>query len=226
MQSSSVIFALALAFACTAEASPTYDTHETYDAKVEQWGKDRSEWLHKRRARYDAWREGILNAALESVSADQWDEHEISAHIECGEKPAEGADDQAYRQCREALLDSLLANNYDGYETLDEYIERRGGEEPEPPYPKYRLEPSPPTEHELAYEKAKQECDDAGGQWITALHGDAKDYYVNTMRCLKERPPAHDPGWEDQLLPYYITVTYDGRSDQVIEFTRTLPESP
>ena len=226
MQSGSVIFALALASGCTTEAPPTYDTHETYDAKVEQWGKDRSEWLHKRRARYDAWREGILNAALESVSADQWDEHEISADIECGEKPAEGADDQAYRQCREALLDSLLADKYDGYETLAEYIERRGGEEPEPPYPKYRLEPSPPTEHEMAYEKAKQECDDAGGQWIAASHGDAKDYYVNSMRCLEEHPPAQDPRWEDQLLPYYITVTYDNRSHQVIKFTRTLPESP
>ena len=220
-----VVVPLALASSCTAGASPTYDTHETYDAKVEQWGKDRSEWIAKRRATYNGWREGILNPAIESVSADQWEEHEFNSSRECGEKPAEGSDDLAYSQCHEALFNKFLADNYDGYEALDEYIERQGGEEPEPEYPKYQLKPSPPTEHEIEYEKAKQECDDAGGQWITLLHADGKDYYYNTMRCLQERPPAHDPGWEAQLLPYDIDVAYDRRSDKVIEFTRTLRES-
>lgn len=217
--------ALVLAAGCTA-ASRTYDTHETYDAKVAQYRKDYSEWLAKRRATYDGWQEGILNPAIESVGADQWEQYETDINRECGEEPAEGSDDQAHRQCREALFNRLLADNYDEYVTLDEYKARHGGEEPKPEYPKYKLKPSPPTKHETEYEKAKQECDDAGGKWITSLHGDGADFYANTMRCLEELPPAHDPGWEDQLLPYYITVEYDRRSHRITEFTRTLRKSP
>lgn len=217
--------ALVIAAGCHAGASPSYDTHETFDAKVEQWEQDYSEWLGKRRARYDAWREGFLNPAIGSVRAEKWEEHETNANRECGEKPAEGTDDQTYRQCREALLDRFLVDNYDRYVPLDEYVARHGGEEPKPEYPKYQLKPSPPTEHEIAYEKSIQECDDAGGQWITSEHGDGQDFYFNTMRCLKELPPAHDPGWEDRLLPHEITVEYDRRSHKVIEFTRTLRKS-
>ncbi|MXY57388.1 MAG: hypothetical protein F4Y41_13515 [Gammaproteobacteria bacterium] len=222
----SVFLALVLAAGCHAGASPTYDTHETFDAKVEQWNRDHSEWLDTRRATYDAWREGILNPAIESVDVDQWEEYETNANKECGEKPAEGAEDQTYRECREALFDGFLADNYDRYITLDEYVARHGGEEPKPEYPKYNLKPSRPTEHEIAYEKAEQECDDAGGQWITSLHGDGQDFYFNAMRCLKELPPAHDPGWEDRLLPYDISVEYDRRSHKIVEFTRTLHQSP
>lgn len=222
----SVFLALVLAVGCKAGAAPTYDTHETYDAKVEQYRKDYSEWLDRRRARYDGWREGIRNPAIESVGADQWEEHETDANRECGEKPAEGSDDKAYRRCRAALLDRLLAKNYDGYVTLDQYTARHGGEEPKPEYPKFNLRPSPPTEHEIEYEKAVQECRDAGGQWITSEHGDGQDFYFNIMRCLKELPPAHDSGWEDQLLPYYISVEYDRRSHKIVEFIRTLRTSP
>ena len=192
---------------------------------MEQWKQDHSEWLDGRRARYDAWREGIRNPAIESVGADvgaeKWDEYETHANRECGEKPAEGADDQAYRQCHGTLFDRFLADNYEGYETLDEYIARHGGEEPKPEYPKYKLKPSPPTQHEIEYEKAEQECDDAGGQWITSEHGDGRDFYFNTMRCLEDLPPAHDPGWDDHLLPYTISVEYDRRSHKVVVFTRT-----
>lgn len=216
---------LVLAVGCSG-ASPTYDTHETFDAKVEQWSRDYSEWLDKRRARYDDWREGILNPAIESVGADQWEKYEADVNRECGEKPAEGSDDQAHRQCLEALFDRLLADNYDEYVTLDEYKARHGGEEPKPEYPKYILKPSPPTEHEIGYEKAEQECDNVGGKWITSVHGDGQDFYFNAMRCLKGTPLARDPGWEDQLLPYYITVDYDRRSHEIIGFTRTLGRSP
>ncbi|MCY3621246.1 MAG: hypothetical protein OXH68_05975 [Gammaproteobacteria bacterium] len=218
--------ALVLAAGLSAGASPIYDTHETYDAKVEQYSKDYSAWLDRRRATYDAWREGIRNPAVERVGAEKWEEYETNANRECGEKPAEGSDDQGYRQCRDALFDSLLADNHDGYVTLVEYIARHGGDEPKPEYPKYKLKPSPPTEHEMEYERAEQECDDAGGQWITSEHGDGQDFYFNTMRCLKELPPAHDPGWDDQLLPYTISVEYDRRSHKVIEFTRTVRKSP
>lgn len=79
------------------------------------------------------------------------------------------------------------------------------------------------THEELAgqFDLAKRECAEAGGLWVTYIHADGWDNWVDSMRCLAERPPAHDPGWCEPLLPYHVTVEYDRRTKMIIEFTRT-----
>lgn len=74
---------------------------------------------------------------------------------------------------------------------------------------------------ERQFALAKQECAEAGGQWITWFHSDGFDDYSNSMTCLVKRPPARDPGWCDPLLPYRITIEYNRRTKEIVEFTRT-----
>ena len=77
---------------------------------------------------------------------------------------------------------------------------------------------------ERQFALAKLECAEAGGQWIRFFHADGLDHFSNSMRCLVKRPPAHDPGWCEPLLPYHITVEYNRRTKEMVEFTRTVTE--
>ena len=221
MQRAVVVLLLILGVGCTSFTSPQYDTHESYDARVEQWGEDHSEWLAKRRANYAAWRDGVLRPAMKSLDPDQSEERRLEYESECGSAPDKGNDDSEYRECEQTIFDKHLAENYNRYETFDEFVARHGGEDPRPEYPKYRLKPAPPTKHEIAFKTAEKECDDVGGQWITRAHYDGFDWYTNDMRCLLERPPARDPGWKENLLPYDIFVTYDRRSNRITKFSRS-----
>lgn len=220
MQRAVVVLLLILGVGCASFTSPTYDTHESYDARVEQWGKDHSEWLAKRRANSAAWRDGVLKPAMKRLDPDQSEERRLEYESECGSAPDKGNDDSEYRECRQTIFDKHLAENYDRYETFDEFVARHGGEDPRPEYPKYRLRPAPPTKHEIAFKTAEKECADVNGQWIWWSHGHGPDSYFYTMRCLRERPPARDPGWNQHLLPYEIHLTYDGRSHQITSFGR------
>lgn len=92
-------------------------------------------------------------------------------------------------------------------------------EEPDAPLSQEELEELPDFLRE--YEKAKQECADEGGQWVVSLHWDGAERYGYTLRCLPEsRLPAHDPRWEDKLLPYDISVTYSRDTYKEIGFKR------
>ena len=224
MKPALLAFAIVSGLGCTAGDPPTYDTHETFDAKVEQYRKDYSAWLDERRARFEGWREAVFIPARERVSEDQWEQYKLDLGRECVDGATTGSD--TYADCRKTLLDTLLADVDSRYETIDQYIERLGGEEPKPEYPKYNLKPSPPTEHEIQYERANQECIDSGGQWTTSMHADGPDQYHNTMHCLEMRPPANDPRWRDHLLDYRITVSHDRRSHQVVGFSRVLRDTP
>lgn len=60
---------------------------------------------------------------------------------------------------------------------------------------------------EADYEKAKQECTDVGGEWVTFLSGHGANHYSYSMRCWSSRPPPNDPRWKEPgLLPYDATV--------------------
>ncbi|MCY4129233.1 MAG: hypothetical protein OXG15_08345 [Gammaproteobacteria bacterium] len=208
------------------DVPPIYDTHETYDAKVEQYWKDYGKWLNKRRATYRHWKESILKPAHSRVSDDQRDEYESSVKTDCVAKPERSS--LTYLECTSALFEELLHTVYDGYQSLEEY-ETEHGAGPEPEYPKYNLAPSPPTEHDIEYESAKRECAEKGGTWIWYLHYHAKDFDFYGMRCLKKdikdlnpRPEQGDPIW-NPLLHYEIDVKRDPRSRKLLEFRKTDP---
>ena len=213
---------LLLMAGCGSIVPPKYDTHETYDAKIEQWRVDYWKWRDTRHARYETWRDEFLDPALESVSDEQWHEHELDVHRKCGRKPSRSSKDSAYDRCKETLLNQLLVENFGAFETFDTYLERQGGEEPEPERPTYNLKPSPPSQFDIANEKAERACSDAGGQWIRVLHADAWDWYSDRMRCLKERPSFNDPARtrDKSLLPYEIWIRYDRRSQVILDFRR------
>lgn len=158
----------------TEDAPPIYDTHETYDAKVEQYERDYRAWLLKRRATYRHWEESILKSENSRVSDEQRDEYESSVKTDCEAKPERSS--LTYSECRSALFEELLHTVYDGYQSLEEY-ETEHGAGPEPEYPKYNLAPLPPTEHDIEYESAKRECAEKGGTWIWYLHYRQKDSY-------------------------------------------------
>lgn len=84
-----------------------------------------------------------------------------------------------------------------------------------------KLESQTVEKLESQFAVAKRECAEAGGQWIRYFHADGLDHYSDSMTCLVERPPAHDPGWCDPLLPYCITIEYNRRTKEIVEFTRT-----
>lgn len=211
---------------CAVNTPPKYDTHETYDSKVEQYGIDYNEWLTNRRTRYRIWKDEIYDPAVQSVSAQQWDQYNVNVERECGRKAGRYQNDSEFGQCRERLFNRLLVENFSAFEALEAYIERQGGEDPKPERPKYKLKPSPPSKYDIEYEEAKQACGLAKGQWITVLHADDRDWFANWMRCLVEQPPVHDPAWDDSLLPYEIYVKYDRRSKVIIEFDRIPKDSP
>ena len=219
------VLVLLLMAGCSAMVPPKYDTHETYEAEAKQDRIDHREWLDRL---FITWRDEIRNPAYESVSKEQWDALELDVYRTCGPWPIRSSNEPAYREylrCSQALQNQLLVANFGAFETLDAYLERQGGEEPEPERPKYKLKPSPPSQFDHEYEEAKQACDHAGGQWITAIHIDGWDSFQNRMRCLEKLPPAHDCAWLDSLLPYEIHVKYNRRSGVIIEFSR-IPWEP
>lgn len=92
-------------------------------------------------------------------------------------------------------------------------------EESEAPQSQEELEEMPDFLRE--HEKAKQECTDEDGQWVESLHWDGAGTYGYTLSCLPEsREPAHDPRWEDRLLPYDISVIYSRDTYKEIGFKR------
>ena len=208
--------------------APPYDNHATFDAKVEEYHREYSEFLGKRKALWQGYMGTVVTPTFASMSdADRKRMEDISAAADdCGDEP-EGSSSayDEYQECRGGLFDKVMAAM--GYETFAEYKERNGGDPVPPTYPVYKLEPSPPTADEIAYEKAKQECADKGGSWVVKGHGDGVDNYFNWMRCWQHdpdepRPPPEDPFWEQEpLLPYDVVVTHDQRSNQVLQFDRT-----
>lgn len=75
------------------------------------------------------------------------------------------------------------------------------------------------------YEKAKQECADEGGEWMTYLHGDGADFYLDSMRCRSMGLPIEERQWEDPgLLPYDVNVSYAAETGEIIRFRRIDPE--
>ena len=226
MKHALLALAIVLSFSCTAGDPPSYDTHETFDAKVEQYRKDLTAWRKTRGDQHMAWRKEILMPAWEKMSAAQWKQHELDLSRKCGQRDASVVHDQAYSHCREELLNKLLSDIDSQYEPIDHYIERLGGEEPKPEYPKYNLKPSPPTEHEIQYERAQKECNDSGGQWTTLIHADGLDQYHNTMHCREAPPLSNEPRSQDRLLDYRITVSHDRRSNKVVRFARIPWEAP
>ena len=210
-----------LMLGCGASVSPKYDTHETYDAKIAQWRIDRAEWRDIHRTRRRTWRDEFLNPALDSVSDEQWYYHDLDVYRKCGTKPLRSTSDASYDRCKEALFDQLLAENFDAFETFDTYLERQGGEEPEPERPTYNLKPAPPSQFDIANEKAERACDDVEGQWIRVLHARDWDWYTERMRCLKERPKFDDrQAYDESLLPYEIWLRIDRRSEVILDFRR------
>ena len=78
---------------------------------------------------------------------------------------------------------------------------------------------------EAEYEKAKQECADEGGEWMTYLHGDGADFWLDSMRCQSIGLPIEERQWEDPgLLPYDVNVSYAGESGEIIRFRRIDPD--
>lgn len=210
-----------------------YDNHDTFDAKVEEYRREYGEFLARRRALWDGYMDSVVTPIFNSQSdADRKKMEDTSAALDdCGDEPeGYGPATDEYHDCRGGLFEKLMAAM--GYETYTEYAERNGGD-PEPPtYPVYHLEPAPPTAHEIAYEKAKQECADKGGSWVWQSHGDGPDTYVYWMRCWKHNPgePAPPPGdsfWlQEPLLPYDAVVTHDRRSRKVLKFNRESQDHP
>ncbi|MCY3883780.1 MAG: hypothetical protein OXG24_02575 [Gammaproteobacteria bacterium] len=84
-------------------------------------------------------------------------------------------------------------------------------------------------DHEAEYEKAKQECADAGGQWVWYMHGDGPEFYTYSMRCWDKDDPPRKPGsprWkEPALLPYEVYVVHSRATNRVIEFSRVDSDS-
>ncbi len=98
---------------------------------------------------------------------------------------------------------------------------RRQVEQKEPDVPQSLEELAELPDFLKEYEVAKQECADEDGQWVESLHWDGSERYGYTLRCLPEsRLPAHDPRWEDRLLPYDISVTYSRDTYKEIGFKR------
>ncbi|MYD98994.1 MAG: hypothetical protein F4X98_16615 [Gammaproteobacteria bacterium] len=206
---------------------PAYDSHDTFDAKVEEYRREYGEFLARRRALWDGYMDSVVTPVFKSQSdADKKRMEDTSAALDdCGDDPeGYGPATDEYHDCRGGLFEKLMAAM--GYETYAEYAERNGGD-PEPPtYPVYHLEPAPPTAHEIAYEEAKKECADKGGSWVMQSHGDGPDAYFNWLRCWKHNPgeptpPPGDPFWQQEpLLPYDAVVTHDRRSHKVLKFSR------
>lgn len=99
--------------------------------------------------------------------------------------------------------------------------------EPEQPtdlaVPEESAETKPDPEAE--YEKAKQECADESGEWMTYLHGDGADFYLDFMRCRSMGLSIDERQWEDPgLLPYDVTVSYARETGEIIRFRRIDPE--
>lgn len=81
------------------------------------------------------------------------------------------------------------------------------------------------SDHEAEYDKAKQECADDGGEWVSFFHGDGAEHYSYSMRCWSSRPPPNDPRWrEPGLLPYDVTIDHARGTDEIIGFYRISPE--
>lgn len=82
--------------------------------------------------------------------------------------------------------------------------------------------PDPKSE----YEKAKQECADEGGEWMTYLHGDGVGFWLDSMRCRSIGLPIEERQWEDPgLLPYDVNVSYAvGTGGEIIRFRRIDPD--
>lgn len=84
--------------------------------------------------------------------------------------------------------------------------------------------PNPAAE----FEKADQECTNKGGEWASYFHGDGADFYLESMRCWSNRPPANALRWRDRgsgVLPYDITVVYDTGTGEITRFYRIDPEA-
>ena len=78
---------------------------------------------------------------------------------------------------------------------------------------------------EAEYEKAKQECADEGGEWVTFLHGDGVEHYTYSMRCWSSRPPPNDPSRKKPgLLPYDATISHARGTGEINGFYRISPE--
>ncbi len=82
---------------------------------------------------------------------------------------------------------------------------------------------------EVEYEKAKQKCEDLGGEWKMYLHGDGSRHYTYGMRCWSrdDLPSGRgDPRWnEPGLLSYDLYVVYSIRTKEVVGLTRFDSES-
>lgn len=99
--------------------------------------------------------------------------------------------------------------------------------EPEQPLddPVATVEAETSPDPEAEYEKAKQECADEGGEWVTFLHGDGAEHYTYSMRCWSSRPPPNDPSWKKPgLLPYDATISHARGTGEIIGFYRISPE--
>ena len=80
-------------------------------------------------------------------------------------------------------------------------------------------------DHEAEYEKAKQECADVGGEWVTFLSGHGVNHYAYSMRCWSSRPPVNDPRWKEPgLLPYDATVEHARGTGEMVGLHRLRPE--
>ena len=99
--------------------------------------------------------------------------------------------------------------------------------EPEQPSDQAVLTESEETKPDpkAEYEKAKQECADEGGEWMTYLHGDGANFWLDSMRCRSSQLPTNERRWEDPgLLPYDVTVSYAvGTGGEIIRFRRIDP---
>lgn len=212
----------------TTDDLATYDTHATYDAKVEQYRRDYGDWLAKRRATYRRWRETVEAPARNSVTESQWRDFQATVETKCAK--GGDSDSSSISECRSLILDEFLSKISDGYESLNRY-DARHGVGPPPTYPEYNLAPSPPTEHEIEHEQAKKECAEEDGEWVTLIHYHGRDSYTSAYRCWKEnvfrldpKLELDDPAW-NPLVSYDIQVRFDRRSNKLLKFEKYPPSN-
>ncbi len=212
----------------TTDDLATYDTHATYDAKLEQYGRDYGEWLTQRRATYRRWRETVEAPARSIVTESQWRDFQATVETKCAK--GGDSDSSSISECRSLILGEFLSKLSDGYQSLNRY-EARHGVGPPPTYPKYNLAPSPPTDHEIEYEQAKKDCAEKNGEWVSLIHYHGWDWYAYSYRCWKEvvfrRGPKlalDDPVW-NPLVSYDIYVRFDRRSNKLLKFEKYPPSN-